>query len=146
VHIQGEKQFDAPPEDVFRALTDAHEMAEAFPAIERVEVENGDWTVYVRLPVPGFRVRFSVHLEDLREPEHARLQAWGKSLGGRVSVDTSFDLAPADGGTHMRWSAEVAAAGLFSGLGNQSLGPLATHQADKALGHIARRLEPARAR
>jgi carbon monoxide dehydrogenase subunit G len=142
VHIQGERRFEATPDDVYRALTDPDEIAGAFSAIELVEANGQDWTVLVRPPLPGgFRLRFSVRLDDLREPEHARLRAWGKSLGGRVSVDSSFELEPDGGATHMRWEAEVDAAGLFSGLGRQALGPIATRQAERALGRLADRLE-----
>jgi uncharacterized protein len=143
VHIEGEKRFAAPPDQVYEALTDPDRLGAAFNAIERVDVEGDDWTVLVRPPVPGgFRLRFSVRLEELREAEHARLRAWGKSLAGRISVDSSFDLEPDGTGTLMRWSAEVDAAGLFSGLGSQALGPVAKQQADRALA----RLEPERAR
>lgn len=143
MHIEGEKRFAAPPDQVYEALTDPDRLGAAFSAIERVDAEGDDWTVLVRPPVPGgFRLRFSVRLEELREPEHARLRAWGKSLAGRISVDSSFDLEPDGTGTLMRWSAEVDAAGLFSGLGRQALGPVAKQQADRALA----RLEPERAR
>jgi carbon monoxide dehydrogenase subunit G len=139
VHIEGERRFAAPPDRVYEALTDPERLGAAFSAIERVDAEGDDWVVLVRPPVPGgFRLKFSVRLEELREPEHARLRAWGKSLAGRISVDSSFDLEPDGTGTLMRWSAEVDAAGLFSGLGSQALGPLAKQQADRALA----RLEP----
>jgi carbon monoxide dehydrogenase subunit G len=142
VHIQGERRFEATPDDVYRALTDPDEIAGAFSAIELVGANGQDWTVLVRPPLPGgFRLRFSVRVDDLREPEHARLRAWGKNLGGRVSVDSSFELRPDAGGTHMLWEAEVDAAGLFSGLGRQALAPVAKHQADRALGRLADRLE-----
>jgi carbon monoxide dehydrogenase subunit G len=144
VRIEGERRFDAPPEAVYRALTDPDEMAEAFSAIERIDAEAGEWTVIARPPFPGgFRLRFSVRLEDLREAEHARLLAWGKSLGGRISIDSSFDLEPDGAGTLMRWTAEVDAAGIFTGLGSQSLGPVATHQAERALDHLAESLPAA---
>jgi carbon monoxide dehydrogenase subunit G len=142
VHIAGERRFEAPPAEVFGVLTDPDEVAGAFAAIELVDADGNDWTVVVRPPFPsGFRLRFSVLVDDLREPEHARLRAWGKSLGGRVSVDSSFELAPDRGGTHMRWQAEVDAAGLFSGLGSQALGPVAKHQAERALARLGERLE-----
>lgn len=142
MHIQGERHFDAPPQDVFRALTDPEAIAGAFSAVELVEADGAEWTVQVKPPLPGgFRLRFSVRVDDLREPEHARLRAWGKSLGGRVSVDSSFELEPAANGTRMRWEAEVDAAGLFSGLGSQALGPVATHQAERALERLAQRME-----
>ncbi len=143
VRIEGERHFEAPPEAVYRALTDPDEMAEAFSAIERIEAEAGEWTVIARSPFPGgFRLRFSVRLEDLREAEHARLRAWGKSLGGRISVDSSFDLEPEGTGTRMRWIAQVDAAGIFTGLGSQSLGSVATHQAERALANLEKGLRP----
>ena len=37
----------------------------------------------------------------------------------------------------MRWSAEVEATGIFSGLGSQALAPVATEHADRALGRVA---------
>ena len=139
MHIEGERRFAAPPDEVYAALTDPERLGAAFSAIERVDAAGEDWTVVVRPPVPGgFRLKFSVRLEELREPEHARLRAWGKSLAGRIAVDSSFDLEPDGAGTLMRWTAEVEAHGLFSGLGSQSLGPVAKHQADRALA----RLEP----
>jgi carbon monoxide dehydrogenase subunit G len=138
VRIQGERRFDAPRDAVYRALTDPEEMAAAFSAIERIDAERDQWTVIARPPFPGaFRLRFSVRLDDLREPEHARLVAWGKSLGGRISIDSSFDLEPEGLGTAMRWHAEIDAAGIFSGLGSQALGPVATHQAERALDRLA---------
>lgn len=142
MHIEGERRFRAAPDEVFGALTDPDEVATAFSAIELVEADGHDWEVVVRPPIPGgFRLRFSVRLDDLREGEHARLRAWGKSLGGRVSVDSSFELLSDGPGTLMSWQAEVDAAGLFSGLGSQALGPVATHQADRALARLADRLE-----
>lgn len=143
MRIEGERRFDAKPDEVYRALTDPEQLGEAFSAIEHAEAEGNDWKMVVRPPFPGgFRLRFSVHLDELREPEHARLRAWGKSLGGRMSVDSRFDLLPDGSGTLMRWVAEVDAAGLFAGLGSQSLGGVAKLQADRALGRLARNLEP----
>ena len=142
MHIHGERHFGAPPEDVFRALTDPEQVAGAFSAIELVEADGPDWTVFVRAPLPGgFRLKFSVRVDDLREPEHARLRAWGKSLAGRLSLASSFELRPDGAGTWMRWEADVDAAGLVSGLGSQALGPVATHQAERALARLADRLE-----
>lgn len=145
MQIGGEKRFEAPPPEVYRALTDPDALGGAFAAIERVEADGNRWTLFIRLPLlGGFQLKFSVDLEELREPEHARLRARGKTFGGGISVDSTFDLAPDDGGgTLMRWSAEVDATGLFSGLGSQSLSAVATKHADRALARIARNLEQA---
>lgn len=138
MRIDGERRFDAPPDAVYEALTDPDKMAEAFSPIERIDPGPSEWSVVVRPPIPGgFRLKFSVRLEELREAEHARLRGWGKSLGGRISVDSTFDLEPDGEGTHMRWSADVEAAGIFSGLSSQALGPAAKRQAERALDRLA---------
>jgi carbon monoxide dehydrogenase subunit G len=141
VRIHGERRFDAPPSAVYQALTDPEQMSEAFAAIERIDADGDEWTVVVHPPLPGFRLKFSVRLEDLQEDEHARLRAWGKSLGGRISVDSSFDLEPDGAGTRMRWEADVDAAGVLHGLASQRLGQVATHQAERALDRLARGLD-----
>jgi carbon monoxide dehydrogenase subunit G len=144
VQIGGEKRFEAPPAEVYRALTDPGALGQAFAAIERVEADGNHWALFIRLPLlGGFRLKFAVDLEELSEAQHARLRARGKTFGGGISVDSTFDLAPDRGGTLMRWSAEIDATGLFSGLGSQSLGAVATKHADRALDRIARSLEQA---
>jgi carbon monoxide dehydrogenase subunit G len=141
VHIEGQRRFEAPPEAVYAALTDPDAMAEAFSAIERIDVEAGEWTMIVRPPFPGgFRLRFSVRFDELREPDHARLFAWGKNIRGRISVDSAFNLEAVDGGTLMRWTAEVDGAGILSRLGSQALGPAARRQAERALDRLDRGL------
>ena len=54
--------------------------------------------------------------------------------------DSTFDLEPDGSGTTMRWQAEVDAAGIFSGLGSQALGPVATQQAGRALERLEKGL------
>ncbi|MDQ3778009.1 MAG: SRPBCC domain-containing protein [Actinomycetota bacterium] len=143
MRIDGERHFEAPPRDVFRALTDPALLEDAFSAIEQVDASGDEWEVRVRPPLPGaFSLKFSVRLEEQREPEHGRLRAWGKSLGGRLSIDSSFDLEAAPNGTRMSWKADVDAAGILSGLGNQRLGPLAKQQAERALDRVAARVAP----
>ena len=139
MHIEGERRFDASPREVYQALTDPEALGEAFSVIEQVDADGNDWMLYVRLPLPGgVRLKVSVHVEELRDPEHARLRAWGKNLGGRISIDSSFDLEPSDAGTLMRWSAEVEGAGLLRGLGSQALAPVARQHAERALDRLVR--------
>jgi carbon monoxide dehydrogenase subunit G len=139
VHIEGERRFDASPREVYRALTDPDALGEAFSVIERVDADGNNWMLHVRLPFPGgLKLKVSVHVEELRDAEHARLRAWGKNLGGRISIDSSFDLQPSDAGTLMRWSAEVEGAGILRGLGSQALAPVARQHAERALDRLIR--------
>jgi uncharacterized protein len=143
VRIEGSRRFEAPRERVFRALTDPHELTVLMPGVERVEVENEDeWIAVVKPPFgPGLNLKVDMRVTDRRPPEHARLNAWGKSFGARLSIETEFELAENGGGTDMTWSAEVGLAGLLGGLGGRALEPAARQQAERAMDRLKRRVE-----
>lgn len=143
MHIQGERRIEAARERVFRALTDPHELSELIPGVQRVEVSGDDeWIAVVKPPFgPGLNLKLDMHVTDRRPPEHARLVAWGKSFGARISIETEFELAENGDGTEMTWSAEVGLAGLLGGLGGKALEPAARQQAERSLDRLQRRVE-----
>ena len=143
MYIEGERQIGASRERVFRALTDPHELSELIPGVERVEVSSHDeWIAVVKPPFgPGLNLKLDMHVTDRRPPEHARLVAWGKSFGARISIETEFELSENGSGTDMSWSAEVGLAGLLVGFGGKALEPAARHQAERSLDRLQRRVE-----
>jgi carbon monoxide dehydrogenase subunit G len=143
VRIEGTKHFQAPRQRVFRALTDPHELTELMPGVERVEVSSEDeWIAVVKPPFGrGLNLKLDMHVTDRREPEHARLVAWGKSFGARISIETEFELVEDGDGTDMAWSAEVGLAGLLGGLGRKALEPAARHQAERTIERLKTRVE-----
>jgi carbon monoxide dehydrogenase subunit G len=145
VRIEGTRRFQAPRERVFRALTDPYELSELMPGVERVEVKSDDeWIAVVKPPFgPGFNLKLDMHVTDRCPPEHARLVAWGKSFGARISIETEFELAEDDEATQIVWSAEVGLAGLLGGLGGKALEPAARQQAERTMDRLQRRVESA---
>ena len=144
VRIEGTKRFRVPRERVFRALTDPNELSELMPGgVERVEIKSDDeWIAVVKPPFGrGMNLKIDMHVTDRREPEHARLAAWGKGFGARISVDTEFQLTEDGDGTDMTWSADVGLAGLVGGLGGKALEPAARKQAERAMERLRARLE-----
>lgn len=143
MRIEGTRRFEAPRERVFRALTDPHEIGQLMPGVERVEVSSDDeWIAVVEAPFGrGLNLKLDMHVTDRRPPEHARLQAWGKSFGMRLSIDTEFQLAENGGGTDMTWTADVGMAGLLGGIGGKALEPAARRQADRAMDRLERLVE-----
>lgn len=143
MHIQGERRIQASRERVFRALTDPHELSELIPGVERVEVSSDDeWITVVKPPFGrGLNVKLDMHVTDRRPPEHARLVAWGKTFGARISIKTEFELVENGGATQMKWTADVGLAGLLGGLGGKALEPTAKHQAERSLDRLQRRVE-----
>ena len=143
MHIEGSRRFRAPRERVFRALTDPHELSVLIPGVQRVEVASADeWIAVVKSPFgPGLTLKLDLHVTDRRPPEHARLVAWGKSFGARISIETEFELAEDGDATEMTWSAEVGLAGLLGGLGGRALEPAARNRAERSLDRLQRHVE-----
>jgi len=143
VRLHGERRFQATRERVFRALTDPYELSELMPGVQRVDVENEDeWIAVVKPPFGrGLNLKLDMHITDRRPPEHARLTAWGKSFGARISIETEFELAEDADGTDMVWSADVGLAGLLGGLGGKALEPVAQQQAERSLDRMQERIE-----
>jgi uncharacterized protein len=146
VHIQGERRIRASRERVFRALTDPRELSELIPGVERVEVTSDDeWIAVVKPPFGGgLNLKLDMHVTDRRPHEHARLVAWGKSFGARISIETEFELVENGGATEMEWVAEVGLAGLLKGLNRTALEPTAKHHAERSLDRLQRRVESER--
>jgi uncharacterized protein len=143
VRVEGTRRFKAPRERVYRALTDPHELSEVMPGVQRVEVSSEDeWIAVVKPPFgPGLNLKLDMHVTDRRPPEHARLVAWGKSFGARISIETEFELAEDGDGTDMEWNAEVGLAGLLGGLGGKALHSAAQHQAERTMDRLQQRVE-----
>jgi uncharacterized protein len=139
VKIEGNREFAAPREEVYAALTDPELVSGSIPALESLEVADRDhWTASVKIPVaPRLKVRFEVL--DQRPPEHARLHAYGKNFGSHASVDTSFDLLQQNGRTAMRYDAEFVLSGLLGRIGEHALRPIAERQVEKLLRAVERR-------
>src|SRR5689334_8256830 len=73
VRVEGTREFAASREDVFRALTDPHLIAESIPLVRSVQVDDPDrWSAEVRVPLGcrGPRIRVRVDVLERREPEH----------------------------------------------------------------------------
>ena len=143
MRIEGTKRFRASRERVFRALTDPYELSELMPGVQRVELKSDDeWIAVVKPPFGrGLNVKLDLHVTDRRDPEHARLVAWGKSFGARISIKTEFELTEDGDGTDMAWNADVGLAGLLGGLGGKALEPAARHQAERAMERLRARVE-----
>jgi uncharacterized protein len=140
MRLEGTRGFDAPREEVYEALTDPELVASAIPALESLTVADHEhWTATVKVSVaPRLKVAFEVL--DRRPPEHARLRAHGKNLGGAARFDTSFDLADDGGRTAMRYSAEFGLSGLLGRLGEPALRPIVERQVGRLFAAVDRRV------
>lgn len=141
MRLEGTRHFDAPREAVYEALTDPVLVSSAIPALESLDVSDPEhWTATVKVSIaPRLKVRFAV--QEQRPPEHARLSAHGKNLGGVARVETSFDLTEKGGRTSMTYTVELHLSGLLGRLGEPALRPIADRQTNRLFAAVERRVE-----
>jgi carbon monoxide dehydrogenase subunit G len=78
-----------------------------------------------------------------REPEHAALKIKGQGVGAMLSMQTSFDLSAVDGGTAMKWAADVRIAGPVGSMGQRVLQPIVNQQVTHVLTALDREVQNA---
>jgi len=145
--VSGEREFNAPRATVWRVLNDPQEMAKMMPGVESFDIQDDrHWRANVKVPLGLGGLRMSIDFEktEERELEFAKLHAKGNGVGAIMNMDTSFSLSDgANGGTHMRWEADVHILGPVASMGQRVLQPIVNQQVGQVLGALEKQVEEA---
>ena len=140
MRVEGEKRFEAPRDTVWQVLNSPESMANTMPGVEGFEIhDDRRWTAKVKIPLGLGGLRMKINFEKIEEraPEFAQLSAKGEGVGAIMNMQTSFELAEADGGTNMTWAADVSIAGPVGSMGQRVLQPIINQQ----VGNVLKSLE-----
>jgi hypothetical protein len=147
MNIEGERTFAAPRATVWQVLNDPASMAKTMPGVESFEVHDDKrWTANVKIPLGlgGMKMKVDMEKVEEREPEFAALQMKGQGVGAMMNMHTTFTLSDAaDGGTHMKWTAEVKIAGPVGSMGQRVLQPIVNQQVQHVLGSLDEQVQEA---
>jgi uncharacterized protein YndB with AHSA1/START domain len=108
MNIEITKQIDAPPERVFRALTDADELVRWFPSSAESDPRTGgDYVLRFQFDDGSKNHTYAGQYEDVMPSERVRYP-WNGQFG---ETTVEFTLRASDGGTELRlvhsgWSDE----------------------------------------
>ncbi|HLX20975.1 MAG TPA: SRPBCC domain-containing protein [Gaiellaceae bacterium] len=136
MNVSGDRTFDAPRATVWRVLNDPASMAKVMPGVERFDVHDDKrWTAHVKIPLGlgGLKMKVDMEKVEEREPEFAKMAIKGAGVGAMLNMQTSFDLADADGACAMKWAAEVKIAGPVGSMGQRVLQPIVNQQVEQVL-------------
>jgi carbon monoxide dehydrogenase subunit G len=136
VNVEGERSFDAPRDTVWRVLNDPSSMAQTMPGVESFDVhDDRRWTANVKIPLGlgGLKMKIDMDKTEERELEFAQLHVKGQGVGAMLNMQTSFELSDADGGTLMKWAADVKLAGPVGSMGQRVLQPIVNQQVQHVL-------------
>ena len=141
MNVSGERGFAAPRQVVWDVLNSPERMAATMPGVQSFEVaDERHWRANVKIPLGlgGLKMKVDMEKVEERAPEHAALNIKGNGVGAMLNMQTSFDLAEANGGTSMHWSAEVKIAGPVGSMGQRVLQPIVNQQVAHVLAALDR--------
>jgi len=140
VNVSGERTFAAPRATVWRVLNDPASMAKTMPGVESFDVQDEKhWTANVKIPLGlgGLKMKIAMEKTEERELEFAKMAIKGNGVGAMMNMTTTFELADAaDGGTAMKWAADVKIAGPVGSMGQRVLQPIVNQQVDGVLASL----------
>jgi carbon monoxide dehydrogenase subunit G len=148
VKVTGERAFQAPRATVWEVLNDPSRMAKTMPGVESFDIhDDKHWRAHVKIPLGLGGLRMSIDFEktEEREPEFAKLHAKGNGVGAIMNMDTSFNLSEAEGGTNMRWEADVHILGPVASMGQRVLQPIVNQQVSHVLAALDAQVQEASA-
>jgi len=146
MNVSGERTFAAPRQAVWDVLNDPASMAKTMPGVESFDVhDERRWTANVKIPLGlgGLKMKIDMNKTEEREPEFARLQVKGQGVGAMLSMETSFELKDAVGGTAMHWAADVKLAGPVGSMGQRVLQPIVNQQVAHVLTALDKQVQQA---
>jgi carbon monoxide dehydrogenase subunit G len=147
LNVEGERNFDAPRDTVWRVLNDPSSMAQTMPGVESFDVhDDRRWTANVKIPLGlgGLKMKIDMDKTEERELEFASMHIKGQGVGAMMNMQTTFTLSDAaDGGTHMKWTADVKIAGPVGSMGQRVLQPIVNQQVQHVLGALDEQVQAA---
>jgi carbon monoxide dehydrogenase subunit G len=148
VKVDGERSFAAPRQVVWDVLNSPEQMAELMPGVQSFEIaDERHWSAKVKIPLGLGGLAMSIDFEKTEERpiEYASLHAKGNGVGAILSMQTRFELSEADGGTLMKWAADVSIAGPVGSMGQRVLQPIVNQQVSNVLSALDRQVTQAAA-
>jgi carbon monoxide dehydrogenase subunit G len=124
MHFEGTFDVKAPRSTVYDFLLDPKKISGCMPDLQRLDVKSPDqFDAVVRAGVSFIKGDFTMHFRVAEKdpPGHAKLVAHGTGIGSTVDLETLLDLADANGGTSMKWSAEARVGGRIASVGQRLL-------------------------
>jgi uncharacterized protein len=134
MNLEGAFVVARPAAEVWAALNDPAVLAGAIPGCESLTATATGYDATIQLKVGPVKARFSgqVKIAAARAPE--RLVLTGEGSGGVAGFargEAGVDLRAVEGGTEVRYTAEVAIGGKLAQLGNRLIASTARKLAEQ---------------
>src|SRR5579863_4175557 len=121
--LEGDFVFDAPIEEVWKALLDPAVLAAAMPGCEKLEKVDGQYQGDLNIKVGPIQGKFSgkVDLKDIDPPKGYTMAIDGRGAPGFVKAVASVRLESEGASTRMRYEADAQVGGKIASVGQRLL-------------------------
>lgn len=142
--IESEFTFDAPREAVYEGLQDPEILASALPGTDRLDLTSddryeGQMEASVG-PVTAARFAVVVELKNKVPPERFDMHVDGKGKAGFVNGIANVVLEDRDGGTVMKYRADLQVGGRVASVGQRLLDSVGKAMSKQGLEAVSRSL------
>ena len=146
MHLSGTTTINAPRPTVWKFLTDVQAVAQCAPGVESVEsIEpNKKFRATASVGFGSVKVKFSGDGEwvEMDEPNRAVVKGHGKAPGSAADVSAEMILSDTnDGGTEMKWSAEVNIMGSIASIASRMMGTVAQKLTGEFFNNVKQKIE-----
>jgi len=144
--IEGSNDIPAPRERVWKALLDPATLARVIPGCEGLdEIGPGEYKAKMKIGVAAIKGTFEgkVRLFDLEPPNRYKMALEGSGGPGFVRGEASMELSDAEGGTRVRYDADVQVGGLIASVGQRMLGGVSKMMLDQFFSRMSETLTEA---
>ena len=146
MHLEGVTIIKAPRQKVWEFLTDAHQVSQCAPGVESVEiiVPGRKFRAVAAIGFGTVKARFTGDAEfvELDAPHRAKIKAHGNAPGSAADVASEMILMDGpDGGTEMKWTAEVVILGSLASLAARMMGPVTQKLTEQFFACVKKKIE-----
>lgn len=143
--VDGEHTFRGPRERVWGLLQDPEVLVKAMPGARRlVATGDGAYEGVIRIgvgPVTAAEWKLSVNLADRVPPESYTMLVEGKGALGFTRGNAKVELLEEDGGTTMRYHADLLVGGKVASVGQRLLDQVAKLLTKQGLEALSREMD-----
>lgn len=132
--LSGSYEFDAPPENVWNALTDPESLAGCIPGCEKLEAAgNDEYKATVTMSVGPISNKFdaTVKMVDKNPYESYKLVVEGDGPSGFVRGESEIKFTDNNGKTTVNVESESSSGGLLARVGQRMIESFAKSMMDR---------------
>lgn len=145
MHLEGTTTIKAPRQKVWEFLTDPNQVAKCAPGVETVEMTGPNkFQATAAIGFGAVKAKFKGDGEfvEMDAPGRAKIKAHGDAPGSAADVLSEMFLSEtADGGTELKWTADVTIVGQLASLAARMMQPISQKLTAEFFNEVRKRIE-----